>query len=78
MKVIRSIDDAVQAIGQLLGVSAWKQINQERVDTFADVTDDHQWIHVDVDRATAESPYGTTIAHGFLTLSLIPGMSKDN
>ena len=78
MKVIRSIDDAVETIGQVLGVSAWKQINQERVDTFADVTEDHQWIHVDVDRATDESPYGTTIAHGFLTLSLIPGMSKDN
>jgi acyl dehydratase len=78
MKVIASIDDAIGAIGQELGVSAWKAIDQRRVDTFADVTEDHQWIHVDVDRANAESPYGTTIAHGFLTLSLIPSMSKEN
>lgn len=78
MKVIASIDDAIGAIGQELGVSAWKTIDQKRVDTFADVTEDHQWIHVDVDRANAESPYGTTIAHGFLTISLIPGMSKEN
>jgi acyl dehydratase len=78
MKVIASIDDAMQVIGQELGVSAWKTIDQKRVDTFADVTEDHQCIHVDVDRANAESPYGTTIAHGFLTLSLIPGMSKEN
>jgi acyl dehydratase len=78
MKVIASIDDAIAAIGQELGVSAWKDIDQERVDAFADVTEDHQWIHVDVDRANAESPYGTTIAHGFLTLSLIPSMSKEN
>ncbi|BCQ07257.1 putative enoyl-CoA hydratase 1 [Mycobacterium heckeshornense] len=78
MKVIRSIDDAVAAIGQELGVSHWKPIDQARIDKFADVTEDHQWIHVDEDRAAAESPYGTTIAHGFLTLSLIPGMSKDN
>jgi acyl dehydratase len=78
MKVIASVDDAIAAIGQELGVSAWKGIDQERVDAFADVTEDHQWIHVDVDRANAESPYGTTIAHGFLTLSLIPSMSKEN
>jgi len=78
MKAIGSIDEAVQAIGQELGVSDWKPIDQSRIDAFADVTGDHQWIHVDVDRATAESPYGTTIAHGFLTLSLIPAMSKDN
>jgi acyl dehydratase len=53
-------------------------IEQSRIDTFADVTMDHQWIHVDVEKAKAESPYGATIAHGFLTLSLIPGVSKDN
>jgi acyl dehydratase len=78
MKAIGSIDEAVQAIGRELGVSDWKPIDQSRIDAFADVTGDHQWIHVDVDRAKAESPYGTTIAHGFLTLSLIPAMSKDN
>ena len=53
-------------------------IDQSRIDAFADVTMDHQWIHVDVEKAKAESPYGATIAHGFLTLSLIPGVSKDN
>src|SRR6202171_4533105 len=78
MKVIASIDDAVQTIGEELGVSDWKEIDQKRIDAFADVTEDHQWIHVDVDRARAESPYGATIAHGFLTLSLIPALSKDN
>jgi acyl dehydratase len=72
VKVITSIDDALAAAGQPLGVSDWKEIEQDRVNAFADVTEDHQWIHVDVDRAAAESPYGATIAHGFLTLSLIP------
>lgn len=65
-------------IGDELGVSRWLDIDQDRIDTFADVTGDHQWIHVDVAKAKAESPYGTTIAHGFLTISLIPGLSKDN
>ena len=53
-------------------------IDQSRIDAFADLTMDHQWIHVDVEKAKVESPYGATIAHGFLTLSLIPGVSKDN
>ena len=78
MKVISSIDDAVGLVGQELGVGDWKEIDQKRIDAFADVTEDHQWIHIDVERAKAESPYGTTIAHGFLTLSMIPAMSKDN
>jgi acyl dehydratase len=78
MKVIASIDDAVQATGQELGVSEWLRIDQDRINGFADVTEDHQWIHVDVDRAKSESPYGAPIAHGFLTLSLIPALSKDN
>ena len=78
MKVIGSIDDAMALIGQELGVSGWVEIDQGRIDAFADVTMDHQWIHVDVEKAKAESPYGATIAHGFLTLSLIPGVSKDN
>ena len=78
MKVISSFDDAVGLVGQELGVGEWKEIDQKRIDAFADVTEDHQWIHIDVDRAKAESPYGTTIAHGFLTLSMIPAMSKDN
>ena len=78
MKVITSIDDAVAAVGQPLGVSDWKEIDQNRVEAFADVTEDHQWIHVDVDRAAAESPYGAAIAHGFLTLSLIPVLCQQN
>jgi acyl dehydratase len=78
MQVIGSIDDAVSMIGAELGVSSWLDVDQSRIDEFADVTNDHQWIHVDVDRAKAESPYGATIAHGFLTISLIPGLSKDN
>jgi acyl dehydratase len=78
MKVITSIDDAVATVGQELGVGEWKEIDQKRIDAFADVTEDHQWIHIDVERAKTESPYGTTIAHGFLTLSLIPALSRDN
>lgn len=78
MKTIGSIDDAVALIGAELGVSRWVDIEQQRIDAFAEVTMDHQWIHVDVEKAKAESPYGATIAHGFLTLSLIPGVSKDN
>jgi len=78
MKVITSIDDAASAVGQELGVSEWLQIDQKRINDFADATGDHQWIHVDVEKAKAESPYGAPIAHGFLTLSLIPALSKDN
>jgi acyl dehydratase len=78
VQVIGSIDDAVTLIGAELGVSRWVDIDQARIDAFAETTMDHQWIHVDVDKAKAESPYGATIAHGFLTLSLIPGVSKDN
>ncbi|MDT5368277.1 MAG: hypothetical protein QOC62_2708 [Mycobacterium sp.] len=65
-------------MGQELATSEWITIDQERINAFADATDDRQWIHVDVERAKTESPYRTTIAHGFLTLSLIPGLSKDN
>ena len=60
--------------GQVLGVSDWFEITQERVNTFADATDDHQWIHVDVERAKAQSPFGGPIGHGFLTLSLFVPM----
>jgi acyl dehydratase len=78
MQVITSIDDAVALVGRELGVSEWEEIDQKRIDDFAEVTGDHQWIHVDVERARAESPFGATIAHGFLTLSMIPALSKDN
>ena len=78
MRVVGSIAEAVDAVGQELGVSQWLAVDQARIDAFADVTGDHQWIHVDAERAQSESPYGTTIAHGFLTLSLIPALSKEN
>jgi len=78
MVVITSIDGAQALLGRELGVSDWLTIDQQRINDFAEVTGDHQWIHVDVERAQAESPYRTPIAHGFLTLSLIPALSKDN
>jgi acyl dehydratase len=60
--------------GRELGVSEWFEITQQRVNTFADATDDHQWIHVDVERASRQSPFGGPIGHGFLTLSLFVPM----
>ncbi len=63
-----------QFVGRELGVSDWLTIDQDRINHFADCTDDHQWIHVDVERARRESPWGTTIAHGYLTLSLLPSL----
>jgi acyl dehydratase len=59
-------------VGRELGVSDWLAIDQERINQFAACTDDHQWIHVDVERARCESPYGSTIAHGYLILALLP------
>lgn len=63
--------------GQHVAVSAWITITQQRIDTFADATSDHQWIHVDTERCARESPYGCTVAHGFLTLSLLPAMLQN-
>jgi acyl dehydratase len=65
-----------QAAGTELGVSRWIEITQDRIDAFAEATEDRQWIHVDPERA-ANGPYGTTIAHGYLTLSLIPPIMAD-
>ena len=64
-------------VGTELGRSRWVDVTQARIATFADATDDHQWIHVDEARAARESPFGTTVAHGFLTLSLLPSMVAD-
>jgi len=64
--------------GQEIHVGPWLQITQERIDKFADVTGDMQWIHIDPRRAASESPYGTTIAHGYLTLSLLPYLTQSN
>jgi acyl dehydratase len=60
--------------GQEIGPSEWREVTQEDIDTFAELTGDHQWIHTDVERAKKESPFGTTVAHGNLTLSLIDGL----
>ena len=65
----------VQALqGETIGPSEWREVTQEDIDSFADLTGDHQWIHTDVERAKNESPFGTTVAHGNLTLSLIDGL----
>jgi acyl dehydratase len=71
MRVFSTVEEIRAAVGQELGSSDWLEVTQERVDAFAAATDDHQWIHVDVERAAA-GPFGGTIAHGFLTLSLLP------
>ena len=70
--IIRDFDDFTRYTGQELGVSDYLKITQEQINLFADATLDHQWIHVDPERARTESPYKTTIAHGYLTLSLLP------
>jgi acyl dehydratase len=76
IRVIQGLAELRTLIGQELGTSPWVDITQERVQDFADGTDDHQWIHCDVERAKRESPYGTTVAHGFLTLSLSVALSQ--
>ena len=73
--VISSFEDLKALEGLEVGVSDWFQITQDQIDQFADVTLDHQWIHVDVERAQKEMPGGTRIAHGYLTLSMIPAMT---
>jgi acyl dehydratase len=74
MRVFKTLDEVSAAVGEELGTSEWLEIDQGRVDAFADTTGDHQWIHVDVERAK-DGPFGGTIAHGYLTLSLIPQFS---
>ena len=70
--VINSFEEFASHEGQQLGISDWLLVDQNRINQFADATLDHQWIHVDVERAKQESPYKSTIAHGYLTLSLLP------
>ncbi len=65
-----------QLVGEHLGYSKWRQVTQDQVNKFADATDDHQWIHVDIERAKA-GPFGGPIAHGYLTLSLVPAMLQE-
>jgi acyl dehydratase len=71
MRVFTTFEDLSGAVGEDLGTSEWLEVTQERVDEFAEATGDHQWIHVDVERAK-DGPFGGTIAHGYLTLSLVP------
>jgi acyl dehydratase len=75
-RVFASLDEFRSAAGTELGTSDWITVTQEQIDTFADATGDHQWIHVDPE-AAAKGPFGTTIAHGYLTLSLLPVMSEN-
>ncbi|MFI7010943.1 MaoC family dehydratase [Streptomyces sp. NPDC050145] len=70
-RVFKSVDELKGAVGEQLGYSDWAEITQERINLFAEATGDHQWIHVDPERAK-DGPFGTTIAHGYLTLSLLP------
>jgi acyl dehydratase len=74
--IINSFSEFEQYIGKELGVSDYHRITQEQINKFADATLDHQWIHLDKERAKKESPYGTTIAHGYLTLSILPYLWK--
>lgn len=71
MKIINGLEELKSLVGQEIGVSDWLLIDQERINAFADATGDHQWIHINAEMA-AKSPFGSTIAHGFLTLSLMP------
>ncbi len=75
-RVINGIEELKTLTGQEVGVSDWLLVTQEMIDRFADVTGDHQWIHVDPQRAKRETPFGSTIAHGFLTVSLLPQLSQ--
>jgi acyl dehydratase len=76
MRTFASLAEFVAAKGESLGFSDWHKITQEQVNAFADATGDHQWIHVDLDRA-ASGPFGGTIAHGYLTVSLLPVLSME-
>jgi len=76
MIIIGSFEEFESYLGQELGVSDWHVIDQEQINKFADATLDHQWIHLDAARAAAETPFKSTIAHGYLTLSLIPYLWK--
>lgn len=76
MRVFANLAELEAAKGEHLGSSDWHTVTQEQIDAFAEATGDHQWIHVDTEKA-AKGPFGTTIAHGYLTLSLLPVLTKD-
>jgi acyl dehydratase len=74
---VNGIDDLRALMGREVGPTEWREVTQEDINTFADLSGDDQWIHVDVERAKTESPFGTTVAHGNLTLSMIDGLRRD-
>ena len=76
-KAIRGLDELKASVGVEAGVSEWHEVTQEKISLFADATGDHQWIHLDRERAVRESPFHTTVAHGFLTVSLLPMLLKE-
>jgi len=76
-RVINGLNELRALTGQEAGASDWIAVSQTMIDQFADLTDDHQWIHVDVERARRESQFGETIAHGFLTVSLLPKLARE-
>ena len=76
MREIANVQELASLAGQEIGCGEWLAVTQDRINQFADATNDHQWIHVDIERCKRESPFHTTIAHGFLTLSLIPGLTR--
>jgi acyl dehydratase len=74
-RVIEGIEELKRLAGQEVAASEWFEVTQDRITAFADATGDHQWIHIDSERTKSESPFGSTIAHGFLTLSLLPHLA---
>ena len=76
-RVIEGAEELRTLVGTEVGRSEWFEVTQERINAFADATEDHQWIHINAERAKTASPFGTTIAHGFLTLSLLPHLAAD-
>jgi acyl dehydratase len=77
MRVLNGIAELKTLVGQEVGCSDWQTVSQDQIDRFADAGGDHQWIHVDVERARKESPYHSTIAHGFLTVALLSSMVEN-
>jgi acyl dehydratase len=76
IRIIEGIEELKSLVGQQVGTSDWLEVTQSRINDFADATEDHQWIHIDVERARTDSPFHNTIAHGFLTLSLLPDLAS--
>ena len=74
-RTINGIEELKTLVGEEIGASDWFEVTQSRINAFADATEDHQWIHLDSERARTDSPFGSTIAHGFLSLSLLPHLA---